>query len=154
MVIISASIISKSGKIVMSRQFLEISKANIQSKLKYFHERVNTNMDQSYIEDENSRYIFLPIDELYLTLITDKESNLIDDFNTLRRLCEIVRFFCQYDFSIIRIQKLVVNIVMAFDDFICMGYSNPCHLIEIISNVLMESAEEKDFRETIQVNIN
>lgn len=40
------------------------------------------------------RYVFVPIDKLFLVLITNKNSNIIEDLEVLRQLNQVVVHHC------------------------------------------------------------
>ena len=44
----------------------------------------------TYIETESIRYVYLPIEKLYLILITSKNSNIIEDLEVIRQLHQVV----------------------------------------------------------------
>jgi hypothetical protein len=44
----------------------------------------------THIETESIRYVYLPIEKLYLILITNKNSNIIEDLEVIRQLHQVV----------------------------------------------------------------
>jgi hypothetical protein len=48
----------------------------------------------TYIETESIRYVYLPIEKLFLVLITNKNSNIIEDLEVIRQLNQVVVWQC------------------------------------------------------------
>jgi len=90
MVVLAASIVSKSGKALVSRQFVDISRSRIEGLLAAFPKLVGTGKQHTYVETENVRYVYQNIEALYLLVITNKQSNILEDLETLRLLSKLV----------------------------------------------------------------
>ena len=67
MVVISASLVTKEGKILLARQFLEITRSNLEGLLGSFTKQVDSDRQHTYIEQENARFVFQPIENLFLS---------------------------------------------------------------------------------------
>jgi len=46
--------------------------------------------EHTHIEIENIRYLYIPLDEFYLVLITNKNSNIIQDIDILKFFQRII----------------------------------------------------------------
>ena len=77
----------------MSRQFVDMSRIRIEGLLAAFPKLVGTGKQHTYVETENVRYVYQPIEGLYLLLITNKQSNILEDLDTLRLLSKLVSYF-------------------------------------------------------------
>ena len=49
-----------------------------------FPKLIESGRQCSHIETDVIRYVYVPIDKLYLVLITNKDSNIIEDLEVLR----------------------------------------------------------------------
>jgi hypothetical protein len=54
----------------------------------------STTLQHTYVETESVRYVYQPMEGLYLLLITNKSSNIMEDLETLRLLAKLVPDFC------------------------------------------------------------
>ncbi|CAK8566396.1 unnamed protein product [Lathyrus sativus] len=89
MVVLAASIVGMSGKVLVSRQFVDMSRIRIEGLLAAFPKLIGTEKQHTYIETENMRYVYQPLEALYLLLVTNKQSNILEDLDTLRLLSNL-----------------------------------------------------------------
>ena len=125
MVVLSVAICTKSGKALVSRQFVEMTrirvevntlsslsylfislialKSAVQGLLAAFPKLVGSNAKQhTFIETESVRYVYQPIESLYLLIITNRASNIVEDLETLRLLSKgISLHFILYKFGVL-----------------------------------------------------
>lgn len=78
--------------VLVSRQFVDMSRIRIEGLLAAFPKLVGTGKQHTYVETENVRYVYQPIEALYLLLVTNKQSNILEDLETLRLLSKLVSF--------------------------------------------------------------
>lgn len=143
MVVISACICDKNGKILLARQFQPISKLNLEESVKNFPKSISPNQQHTFIETNNLRYIYLPLENQYLLLLTNKNSNIIEDLETIRLLHKIVIELCASGLSEETILKNTFDIIFCFDDVISYGYRESVTVSQVMSSLEMESSEEK-----------
>jgi hypothetical protein len=147
MVVISVSLVTKQGKILLARQFMEITKASLEGFLSSFVKQVDSSRQHNYIDQEACRFIFQPIESVYLVLITSKDSNIVEDLETLRLMYKVVQHYCPFGPDEGNVLKNSFELALAFDDVIAAGYRESITLSQILTYAEMESAEERIFRE-------
>lgn len=76
--------------VLVSRQYVDMSRIRIEGLLAAFPKLVGTGKQHTYVETENVRYVYQPIEALYLLLVTNKQSNILEDLETLRLLSKLV----------------------------------------------------------------
>jgi hypothetical protein len=103
---------------LVSRQFVEMTRARIEGLLAAFPKLIGNDKSSSsvrcviffcflefyfifcsqhtFVETESVRYVYQPLDTLYMLLITTKNSNILEDLETLRLFSRVVRFVCIY----------------------------------------------------------
>ncbi|KAJ6853279.1 coatomer subunit delta-2 [Iris pallida] len=153
MVVLAASVISKSGKALVSRQFVDMSRIRIEGLLAAFPKLVGTGKQHTYVETENVRYVYQPIEALYLLLITNKQSNILEDLDTLRLLSKLVP---EYSPSLDEegICKTAFELIFAFDEAISLGHKENVTVAQVRQYCEMESHEEKLHKLLMQSKIN
>jgi hypothetical protein len=57
-----------------------------------FPKLVGSESQHTFVETESVRYLYQPLETLYLILITSKQSNIMEDLDTLRLLGKLVCF--------------------------------------------------------------
>ena len=77
---------------LVSRQFVDMTRIRIEGLLAAFPKLVGIGKQHTYVETENVRYVYQPMEQLYLLLVTNRQSNILDDLETLRLLSKIVSF--------------------------------------------------------------
>ena len=79
--------------VLVSRQFVDMSRIRIEGLLAAFPKLIGSVKQHTYVETENVRYVYQPIEAMYLLLVTNKQSNILEDLDTLRLLSKLVSFF-------------------------------------------------------------
>ncbi|XLS68984.1 hypothetical protein HN51_020007, partial [Arachis hypogaea] len=75
--------------VLVSRQFVDMTRMRIEGLLAAFPKLIGTGKQHTYVETENVRYVYQPMEALYLLLITNKQSNILEDLDTLRILSKL-----------------------------------------------------------------
>lgn len=72
------------------RNYVEMTRIRIEGLLAAFPKLVGSGKQHTYVETENVRYVYQPMEALYLLLVTNKQSNILEDLETLRLISKIV----------------------------------------------------------------
>ncbi|KTW27394.1 hypothetical protein T552_02373 [Pneumocystis carinii B80] len=142
MVILAASICTRGGKTILSRQFRDIPKARIEKLLATFPQLANTGIQHTTIETDYIRYVYQPLEELYMILITNIHSNILQDINTLHLFTETVINIC-HSCDEREILHNAFELLNAFDEITSYGYRENLSFAQIKSFLEMDSHEEK-----------
>lgn len=94
------------------------------------------------IETETVRYVYQPLDELYMVLITNKQSNIIQDIESLHLFAQIVQSICR-NVDEREILRCAFELLSAFDEAVALGYKENLTLSQIKTFMEMESHEER-----------
>nr|VDD20987.1 unnamed protein product [Brassica rapa] len=152
-VVLAASIVSKSGKVLVSRQYVDMSRIRIEGLLAAFPKLVGMGKQHTYIETDNVRYVYQPIEALFLLLVTTKQSNILEDLDTLRMLSKLVP---EYSMSLDEdgIGRAAFELIFAFDEVISLGHKESVTVAQVKQYCEMESHEEKLHKLVMQSKIN
>jgi coatomer subunit delta len=119
MVVLSAAVTNRSGKALVSRQFVEMTRIRIEGLLAAFPKLIGGDAKQhTYVETESVRYIYQPMDKLFLLLVTNRASNIVEDLDTLRLLSKVVPDVIETanNISEEKISEKCFELIFAFDE--------------------------------------
>eukprot|EP00413_Alexandrium_margalefii_P010001 CAMPEP_0204529846 /NCGR_PEP_ID=MMETSP0661-20131031/10289_1 /ASSEMBLY_ACC=CAM_ASM_000606 /TAXON_ID=109239 /ORGANISM="Alexandrium margalefi, Strain AMGDE01CS-322" /LENGTH=570 /DNA_ID=CAMNT_0051535897 /DNA_START=86 /DNA_END=1795 /DNA_ORIENTATION=- len=153
MVVLTAAIVT-SGKTLIARQFVEMTRLRVEGLMSAFSKLVDSGRDHTFIETESVRYVYQPMESLHLVLVTNKASNILEDLETLRLLAKVVQDCCQIRVNEEYVRKHAFDIVFSFDEVISFGHRESVSLSQIKDYTEMDSHEEKHHRMIEQSKIN
>lgn len=142
MVVLAASICTKGGKGVISRQFHPMSRMRIESLLASFPKLIPPNSQHTSVETSEVRFVYQPLEDLYILLITNKASNILQDIETLHLFARVVADLCRTP-NEREIHRVAFELLSAFDEIVSLGYREQVSLMQVRSILEMESHEEK-----------
>jgi coatomer subunit delta len=128
--------------VLVSRQYVEMNRIRVEGLLAAFPKLVGTGKQYTYVETENVRYVYQPMEGLYLLLITNKQSNILQDLETLRLLSKVVKEYVE-EVTEASVCEHSFDLLFAFDEVISLGHKEEVTVAQVRQNTEMESNEEK-----------
>ncbi|PVH86889.1 hypothetical protein DL98DRAFT_449112 [Cadophora sp. DSE1049] len=142
MVVLAASICTRGGKAIISRQFREMQRSRIEALLASFPKLADTGTQHTTVEQDNVRFVYQPLDELYMVLITNRQSNILQDIDSLHLFAQVVSSTCK-TLDEREILKNAYELLSAFDELVTQGYRENLTISQIKTFLEMESHEER-----------
>ncbi|KAJ1980340.1 coatomer subunit delta [Dimargaris verticillata] len=144
MVVLAASLCTKAGKPLVSRQFIDMPRSRIEGLLASFPKLMNAGQQHTTIDTETIRYVYQPMDTLYLVLITNRQSNIVQDIDTLHLFARAATDVCGggglHEFVVL---DHSFELLCAFDEIINLGLRENVNITLLKTIMEMESQEEK-----------
>ena len=139
---LAASICTRGGKPVLSRQFREVARSRIEGLLASFPKLADSGTQHTTVEQDNVRYVYQPLDELYMVLITNRQSNILQDIDSLHLFAQVVTSISK-TLDEREILRNAYELLSAFDEIVTLGYRENLSLSQIKTFLEMESHEER-----------
>ncbi|KAG5461566.1 MAG: coatomer delta subunit Ret2 [Olpidium bornovanus] len=117
-------------------------RSRIEGLLASFPKLVASNAQHTTVETESVRYVYQPLEAVYMVIITNKASNILQDIETLHLFARVVGDVCRVpeEKEIIR---NAFELICAFDEVVSLGYRENVNLQQIRTIIEMDSHEEK-----------
>ena len=145
MVAMSVVISTKTAKLIFARQFVPITRRELEEYVVQFSRGIDSCKDITHFESDKVRYLFIPIDSFFLVLITSKNSNIIEDTEILKLIYRLVQDVCgSIDYNSMTLNAF--ELMIGVDDIVCLGYRSGVNIAQVKQYMQMESLEEKEFK--------
>lgn len=91
---------------------------------------------------------------MFLLLVTNRGSNILEDLDTLRMLSKLVPEYAGTMLDEVAVSRAAFDLIFAFDEVISHGHKENITVQQVKQNCEMESHEEKLHKMIIQSKIN
>jgi hypothetical protein len=149
MVLLASGIVSKqNGKILVSRQFVEMTRSRIEGLLTAFTKLITKDKQHTFVETDSVRYVYQALmDRLYCVLITTKTSNILEDLETLRLFVRVINEYTTVPNKSSSDEQAILDnaftLVFAFDEIVALGYRESVNMSQVRTFIEMDSHEER-----------
>ena len=119
-----------------------MQRSRVEALLASFPKLADTASQHTTVEQDNVRFVYQPLDELYMVLITNRQSNILQDINTLHLFAQVVGSICK-SLDEREIGRNAYELLSAFDEVVTLGYRENLTMSQIKTFLDMESHEER-----------
>jgi hypothetical protein len=119
-----------------------MQRSRIEALLASFPKLADSGTQHTVAEQDNVRYVYQPLDEMYMVLITNLQSNILQDINSLHLFAQVVSSICK-SLDEREILKNAFELLTAFDEIVTLGYRENLTMSQIKTFLDMESHEER-----------
>jgi hypothetical protein len=131
-----------------------MTRFRVEALLSAFPKLMESGRDHTFIETETVRYVYEPMGALYMLLVTNKASNILEDLVTLRLLARVVQDCCDFQVNEEIVLKNAFSLVFAFDEVVSFGHRENVTISQVKMYTDMDSQEEKGAKILEQSKIN
>lgn len=128
-------------------------RSRIEALLASFPKLADSGTQHTTVEQDNVRFVYQPLDELYMVLITNKQSNILQDIDSLHLFAQVVTGACR-SLDEREILRNAYELLSAFDELVTLGYRENLTISQIKTFLEMESHEERVQEIIARVSLN
>ncbi|KAL7054868.1 hypothetical protein AAHC03_024500 [Spirometra sp. Aus1] len=121
-----------------------MSKSRIEGLIATFTKLIDSSKQHTFIETESVRYVYQPLERMYVLLITTKASNILEDLETLRLFARVIPEYARGSETSDVVEN-AFQLMFAFDEIVALGYRETVTLAQIRTYTEMDSHEERMF---------
>lgn len=150
--ILSAAIVDKDGGIYVARQYTEMTKSKVEALYIAFSRLITKGKQHTFIETNEVRYVYQAINDFYCVLITEKQSNILEDIKTLRLFIGAINEYASASKGLINEDSICENrfdLLFVFDEIVGLGVRQIDNLAQLHNVLEMKSEEEKAAMEAL-----
>lgn len=149
--ILSAAIVDKEGTIYVARQYCEMTRGKVEAIYMAFSRLINRGKQHTIIDTNQVRYVYRSINDFYCVLITDKNSNILEDIKTLNLFTGAMTEYASIGKKLTEesITETRFELLFVLDEILFMGVRQIDNLAQLRAIIEMNSEEEKAFVETL-----
>jgi hypothetical protein len=119
-----------------------MQRSRIEALLAGFPKLADSGTQHTTVEQDNVRFVYQPLDELYMVLITNRQSNILQDIDSLHLFAQVVTSTCK-TLDEREILRNAYELLSAFDEIVTLGYRENLTISQIKTFLEMESHEER-----------
>lgn len=125
---------------LVARQFVDMTRTRVEGLLVAFPKLIATGQQHTFVETDAVRYVYKPLESLFVVLITTKTSNILEDIETLHLFSRVIPDYCRLEES--DISSKCFELAFAFDEIVSLGYSERVTPMQVRQFTEMDSHEE------------
>lgn len=155
MAVISVGIVNSNGRVILARQFMDISRVRIEGLLSAFPRvrDASVKTQATFVDAGSVRYVYQPLEELFIVLVTTLQSNIVEDLATLQMMSRVVSEYNMGQITESSIEEKSFSIFFAFDEIIVGGKKESATLEQVHLYLEMDSPNEQAYLEQKRIQM-
>jgi hypothetical protein len=134
---------TKEGKLLFYRNYSQMEHSLFEDFAFSLPQKIKVENQHTFSNHGNNRLIYLPLESLLIVLVTSKESNIIEDIETVNMMKEILYTVLQQKNNEEGVYEHYVDLAFSFDDMINLQTRNSVNQNQILALLEMDSNNEK-----------
>ena len=134
---------TKEGKLLFYRNYSKIGHSLFEDFAFSLPQKIKIENQHTFSNHGQNRLIYLPLDNLLIVLVTTKDSNIIEDIETVNMMKEILYTVLQQKNNEEGVYEHYVDLAFSFDDMINLQTRNNVSQNQILNLLEMDSNNEK-----------
>ncbi|AFZ81234.1 coatomer delta subunit, putative [Theileria equi strain WA] len=131
-------------RVLLSRQHVQISKAQIESSFSNFLRLIEKkDGDHTFVETDKNRFLYQSVDDFYVFIMTTLDSNVIEDLIVVKTLAEVIQNLVKPTMNEENIVNNIFDILFYMDELVSNGKRERLTYDQIKLYIDMDSHEEK-----------
>jgi hypothetical protein len=143
MVVLSIAVGTKAGKLLLCRDFSDISRTLVEDCTNSLPQLIKDNQEHTFVEHNGLRLNYLPLGSLFLLSINDRASNILEDIEVLRAVQSALHGILTEGITEEAICSKAIDIIFTLDDLISLGHRNISSEGLLSNALMMDSANER-----------
>ncbi|RKP21384.1 coatomer subunit delta [Rozella allomycis CSF55] len=119
-----------------------MSRSKVEGLLASFTRLIDEGQEHTFVESDDLRFVYQPMESLYLVMLTTKTSNILLDLETLHLFARIVPEYCK-TVNEEQVKKNAFELIFAFDEIVNMGYRESLSVSQLKTIIEMDSHDER-----------
>ncbi|GAB1219037.1 hypothetical protein ENUP19_0011G0037 [Entamoeba nuttalli] len=144
----SIGVLSRSGKILVSRQNVSIARTRVEGLYATFIRMCNTISNSSF-ETDGVRFVFRLCEDVYIVLITTLSSNVIEDTEIMNAI--IASFQQKLTITSKGITQGMFEVLFILDEFLQWGFVEKISVSNVRTNLAMRSKDEEMYLQQLEI---
>ncbi|PVV00310.1 hypothetical protein BB560_005315 [Smittium megazygosporum] len=120
-----------------------MTRGHVEGLLSSFPKLMVEGQQHTTVETDSVRYVFQPLfEDMYVVLVTSKNSNIVQDMDTLQLVARSIPEVCTYGTQDDIVDN-ALQLLSVFDEIVSIGYRENIDMAKLTAIMEMDSHEEK-----------
>ena len=138
------------GKLLFYRNYGSVAHNLFEDLAFSLPQSMKKDAQHTFVLHGQYRLIYLPIEKVFMSLVTDQNSNILEDIESVAQMKEVITSIIGSQADESAIFEHYVDLALAFDEMVNLNSRNAISKTQIAALLEMESTNEKLFNAMIE----